>query len=529
VKNLFRQLADLWLKKEGINQDSRFLGYIYTTNYTHMKLRIIFLSIFLVIAAKATSQDGYTVKKDSVQSDILIQKRMISVFLPEGYDAKDSKFPVIYVLDADGRDQHTVPTARFLFLNNKMPKAIIVGVFNIDRNHDFLPDSSESAKTGGGADNFLQFFKQELIPHINKNFKTEGFNVLIGHSYGGVFAMHVLLNDPDLFDAYIAIDPSFWYKRQMQVISAQAEFQKAKNWNKPIYISGREGEGMDGMGITAMEKVLKTSSPAALKWKITAYPNEDHGSVTFKSVYDGLRYIFDSGGSFSVFPQVATLPEGASTFAFIQNITPNLRYTLDGTEPTLESLVCTEKIEITKPCTLTVKSLGGNYRSTPSVKRIFASGDYLKGQKIMKNLKQGLKYSYYEGVWDSVPDLSKLTPKKTGITNSLNLDFAVKKDSFAVRFEGYIQITKKDLYDLWITSDDGAKVYLNNVLQLDNDGLHSADMPVVSMLPLNPGYYPFRIDYFEKNGGEGITLGYLKIGEKIEPVTFGKEMLFYKE
>ena len=217
-------------------------------------------------------------KKDSIQSDVLKQNRKINIYLPEGYDAKDVKFPVLYVLDADGRDQHTVPTARFLFLNNKMPKAIVVGVFNIDRNHDFLPDSSLAASTGGGADNFLKFFKTDLIPYINKNFKTEPFNVLIGHSYGGVFVMHALLNDPDLFDAYIAIDPSFWYKKEMQVKSAQIEFQKNKTWNKPIFISGRDGGGMKGMGITSMKKVLKTSAPAGLKWKIVAYPNEDHGS-----------------------------------------------------------------------------------------------------------------------------------------------------------------------------------------------------------------------------------------------------------
>jgi len=493
-----------------------------------MKSKFILLTFLIFIAVKASSQDGYSVTNDSVKSEVLKQNRKISVFLPEGYDVTDAKFPVLYVLDAPGRDQHTVPTARFLFLNGKMPKAIIVGVFNIDRNHDFLPDSSRSAVTGGGADNFLQFFKQELIPHIDKKFKTEGFDVLVGHSYGGVFAMHVLLKDPDLFDAYIAIDPSFWYKNKMQVISAQEEFLKEKNWNKPIYITGREGEGMEGMGINAMEKALKTSAPAGLKWNIAGYPNEDHGSVTFKSVYDGLRYIFDSGGSFSVFPQSAILPVGTSTFAFVQNINPNLRYTLDGTEPTAESPVCTQQIEISQPCTLTVKSLGGNYKSTPSVKRIFASGDYLNGQKISKTLKQGLKYSYYEGVWDSVPDLSKLSPKKTGVASSLNLDFVARKDSFAIRFEGYIKITKKDLYDLWVTSDDGSKVYLNNELLLNNDGLHSADLPVVSLLPLNPGYYPIKIDYFEKNGGEGITIGYLNNEKNIQPVPIGKEMLYYK-
>ncbi len=494
-----------------------------------MKIKIILLALALLVSVKVSSQDGYTLKKDSIQSDILKQNRKISIFLPEGYDAKDAKFPVLYVLDADGRDQHTVPTARFLFVNGKMPKAIIVGVFNIDRNHDFLPDSSQAANTGGGADNFLQFFKKELIPYVNKNFKAEPFNVLIGHSFGGVFVMHALLNDPDLFDAYIAIDPSFWYKNEMQVKSAQLEFMKAKNWDKPIFISGREGSGMKGMGITSMEKVLKSSAPAGLKWKIVAYPNEDHGSVPFKSVYDGLRFIFDAGSNFMVFPMAAILPKGTSTFALIQNINPNLHYTTDGTEPTINSPKCKERIEINKPCTLKVKSVVSNYKNNPSVTRVFSAGEYMNGLESVENLKPGLKYSYYEGVWDSVPDFSKLTPKKNGTTGNIDLNFALKKDSFGVQFEGYLHITKKDLYELWITSDDGSKVYLNNQLLFDNDGLHSADSPVAKVVPLNPGYYPLRIDYFERTGGEAVTLGYVAVGKKIQPLPIPKEMLFYKE
>ena len=179
-----------------------------------MKNRILIFTTLCLFVLNLSAQDGYTIKKDSLQSDILKQKRLISIFFPDGYDAKDAKFPVIYVLDADGRDQHIVPTARFLFVNNKMPKAIIVGVFNIDRNHDFLPESSDKPPMGGGADNFLQFFKKELIPFIDQKCKTTHFNVLVGHSFGGLFAMHALINDPDVFDAYIAIDPSFWYTRR---------------------------------------------------------------------------------------------------------------------------------------------------------------------------------------------------------------------------------------------------------------------------------------------------------------------------
>src|SRR5664279_108390 len=116
-----------------------------------MKIRIILLTLLFCISVKVSSQDGYTVKNDSLKSVILSQTRKLNIYLPEGYDAKDATFPVLYVLDADGRDQHIVPTARFLFVNGKMPKTIVVGVFNLDRNPDFLPLSSDKPPMGGGA------------------------------------------------------------------------------------------------------------------------------------------------------------------------------------------------------------------------------------------------------------------------------------------------------------------------------------------------------------------------------------------
>jgi predicted alpha/beta superfamily hydrolase len=494
-----------------------------------MKIRFFIAAILMAISVGIAAQDGYIVKQDSIKSDILKQTRKISIFLPEGYDAKDARFPVLYVLDADGRDQHTVPTARFLFVNSKMPKAIVIGVFNIDRNHDFLPDSSKSATTGGGADNFVQFFKKELIPYIDKNFKTESYKVLVGHSYGGLFAMHALLTDPDVFDSYIAIDPSFWYKDQMIVSKVQAEFLKSKNWKKVLFITGREGGGMKQMGVSTMEKQLKSYAPKDLIWKVVAYPNEDHGSVPFKSVYDGLRFIFDAGGIFNVYPQSGILPEGTSTYALIENRNPNLRYTIDGTEPTMSSPLCPDKIIINKPCTLKVKCVSTKYNNIPTIARIFVKGEFMNGVQSVDNLKPGLIYSYYEGVWDSVPDFSTLTPKKRGTTENLDLKFALRKDSFAVQFEGYIHITKKDLYDLWIVSDDGSKLFLNNELLLDNNGLHAAQNPVVKLVPLNPGYYPIRIQYFERTGDESVTIGTVENGKKPKAVPITKEMLFYKE
>jgi hypothetical protein len=231
-----------------------------------------------------------------------------------------------------------------------------------------------------------------------------------------------------------------------------------------------------------------------------------------------------------VFPNAGIMPKGSTTFALIQNVNPYLHYTLDGSEPTINSPLCKERIEIKKPCTLKVKSISkSTYKNLPSVSREFVEGDYMSGEQTVGNLKSGLKYSYYEGAWDSVPDFSKLKTVKQGFTDDLNLNFAAKKDSFAVKFEGYLHITNKELYDLWITSDDGTKVYLNDQLLFSNDGLHSANIPVVKAIPLTPGYYPLRIEFFEKTGSESITLGWVSGKKKLEAVPIPKEILFYKE
>lgn len=491
-----------------------------------MKIRLFVTAFLLCLSFNILAQDGYTVKKDSIQSIVLKQNRKISIFLPEGYEASKTAFPVIYVLDADGRDQHIVPTARFLFLNKKMPKALIVGVYNIDRNHDFLPDSTRSALTGGGADNFVRFFHEELVPFVDRNYKTESYRVLIGHSYGGVFAMYSLLTDPDLFNAYIAIDPSLGFKDHLMIKNARMEFTMEKNWKKALFIAGREGGAMKDMGVDAMEDLLKSSAPKGLSWKVVAYPDEDHGSVPFKSAYDGLRFIFDSGNNFYVFPVSGVLPKGKSAFALIVNNNPYLHYTLDGTEPSESSPLCTDTIRISKPCILKVKSTRGQYTHNQVVTRFFTEGDYMKGIKSLKNLKQGLKYSYYEGVWDSVPDFSKLKPLKTGVTNKTDFSFALKLDSFAVKYEGYLHITKKDLYYLWVSSDDGSKVYLNNELLLDNDGLHSADLPVVKLVPLDAGYFPLEIRFFERTGDQSVILG--TVNDLLKPLPIPEEMFFYK-
>ncbi len=483
----------------------------------------------LLFLSAASAQEGYTVRRDSLQSAVLGQNRHLNIYLPEGYDTTNLKYPVIYVLDADGRDQHIVPTARFLFLNHRMPRVIIVGVMNIDRNHDFLPDSSQNAPTGGGADNFMRFFSGELIPYVEKNLRTESYKVLIGHSYGGLFALYSLLKDPGLFDAYIAIDPSVWYKNLSFLKYAAKEFPESKDWRRTIFITGRDSSGMKEMGIAPLEKLMKESAPADLNWKITAYPDEDHGSVPFKSAYDGLRYIFDSGSSLQAYPVTGIIPAGMPFNVYFMNLSADLRYTTDGSEPGPDSPHCLPKTELPGPCTLKIRSVTRKYNNFPTAVYVYKKGDFLHGLKSVENLKPGLKYEYFEGSFDSLPDFSRLKRIRSGIAETLGLGMAARKDSFALRFDGYLHIEQQALYYLWILSDDGSRMYLNNNLIMDNNGIHSADLPKMIALPLTPGYYPITVEYFEKSGNESVSAGILKWDDDLSPAPLAREVLFHKE
>jgi predicted alpha/beta superfamily hydrolase len=490
----------------------------------HMKFVFPVLILMLFFMADIFPQDGYTVRKDSLQSVVLRQCRHLSVYLPEGYDTSKTGFPVIYVLDGDGRCQHIVPTARFLFLNGKMPKAIVVGVTNRDRNHDFLPDSSLYAPTGGGADLFIRFFKEELIPYVENHFRTDSIKVLIGHSYGGLFAIHALLCDPGLFNDYIAIDPSCWYKDKMIVGEAVAGFSRPGKWKTSLFITGREGQGMQDMGITAFGALLQKSAPGELDWRITAYPDEDHGSVTFKSAYDGLRILFEPG-NFQVVPQSGIIPKGHSAWVSVQNANSGIRYTVNGTEPAAHSEKAGDWIELKNACTLKVKHISTLGNSGSAEACLFTMGKFEKGLKTVNSPAPGLRYSYYEGGWDSTPDLSSLQPLKTGISDDVDLKMAGKKDSFAVRYEGYIHITRKDVYTFVAMTDGNLQAEFNNRELLSTGSMHKADRIFSRQLPLDPGYYPLKLIYTHKTGKPNLIFHgtLLKANTELKPL----EHLFF--
>jgi len=452
-------------------------------------------------------------KRDSIQSVILNEKRVLQVILPEKYKPGSAdKYDVLYILD-DWNIKLGYDIQRFIQNENSMPPVIIVGVLNTDRDKDFLPTHSGGNKTSGSAGKFLRFFKDELIPYINKTYPSDGDNTLFGHSFGGVFVTYALLNEPQLFTNYIAGDPSYWWDNGVMLKQVKEKLPSLAGKGKALYIGGREGQGMKEMNINPMDSLLKKDAPADFRWVVKAYPGESHGTVRLKNFYDGLRFAYaDYGGKPIIFhPTSGIVLKDKPIKIWYFDDTTKVHYTLDGSQPLVTSPVARPEIELPGPAKITFRKVTGHPKTDQTLTSEFKEGAYLATTPLRKNYKAGgFSYAYYEGEWDKLPDFKKLTPVKNGVADStFSIDKLPRQNNFGLVIEGQFEVKQDGYYIFAMSSDDGSKVYLGDKLIIDLDGLHGDDLSWSYIAPLKKGFYPLRIEYFQKEGGRKLELVYV--------------------
>ncbi len=211
---------------------------------------ILVATLFLMCVTTASSQvtkvasvvhSQYAIKSQAVGED-----RTFLVRLPVNYERSQTRYPVIYMLDA-----HPPQPAMMAGMleqqvwGDVMSDAIIVGIQNTNRVRDMTPTPGDRAGAGG-AEKFLRFIETELIPFVDKNFRTEPHRTIAGHSLAGLFVVYALTERPDAFNAYIAASPYLHWDNNYLVERAEASFKKRSEWNKTLFIGlGDEPEYMN--------------------------------------------------------------------------------------------------------------------------------------------------------------------------------------------------------------------------------------------------------------------------------------------
>jgi enterochelin esterase-like enzyme len=148
------------------------------------------------------------VRSEKIESAKMGETRECWVSLPDGYAESGEKYPVLYMMDGDFNfNSGLIGGVRYAAFLGQIPEFIIVGIKNTDRSKDIFPEVvtyRDGSKDGGRADQYLDFIREELIPQIDKNYRTDNFRVLYGTSNTGFTTVYALFRNPDMADAYIA-------------------------------------------------------------------------------------------------------------------------------------------------------------------------------------------------------------------------------------------------------------------------------------------------------------------------------------
>lgn len=154
----------------------------------------------------------------SITSAALREARTVNVVLPTGYaNNPEKRYPVLYLIDG-GVDQDLLHVSGALHLGalwGRSSEAIVVGIETTDRRKELVgptrdPELLKKYPTAGSSKAFRTFIRDEVKPLIERRYRTNGQDAVIGESLAGLFILETYLDEPTLFDAYAAIDPSLW-------------------------------------------------------------------------------------------------------------------------------------------------------------------------------------------------------------------------------------------------------------------------------------------------------------------------------
>ena len=239
------------------------------------------------VAAQADSvpaHDSFT-----VQSRALGEARPVNVYVPPRFRAAPEgaaeRLPVLYMPDG-GLDEdfpHIVQTVDSLIARRVIRPVIVVGVPNTQRRRDLTgptrvkTDSAIAPRVGGSAA-FRRFLRAELVPEIERRYRTTKERAIIGESLAGLFIVETFLEDPSLFTHYVALDPSVWWNGGMLVDSARSRLAHFDKAPRTLYLASSR-EPSTSVGLARLDSLLRVTKPKGLRWRYEPRPDLEHSTI----------------------------------------------------------------------------------------------------------------------------------------------------------------------------------------------------------------------------------------------------------
>lgn len=249
------------------------------------------------VCAQETPRPVVVGERIDLQSSVLQQSYDLRIATPWSYDSGNRRYGVVYVLDGGVHFEHAAASVDFLSgLPLRVPELIVVAVNIAGRNRHFttptlVPGEAADFPTSGGADEFMRFMREELMPWVDQSYRTNEYAALVGHSLSGLFVIHALVTEPETFNAYIALSPSLWWNDEGTVHEAKTFFESTAELNAALYMAS----GAEPLYVNArnLAEVLAENSPDGFRWTLEFKGDQGHNSVAPPALYEGLEMIFD--------------------------------------------------------------------------------------------------------------------------------------------------------------------------------------------------------------------------------------------
>ena len=241
--------------------------------------------------AVATRQHSIIITNNDYKTE-----RLIHIQVPVSYEDKTKQsYPVLYVTDADWNFPMIASYVDYLIYNKRIPEMLVVGIENINRNSDFVAPADPNFPESGQQARFLNYLESTLMPQINQNYRTNNFDILLGHSFGGVVTLASLFKQPGLFDAYIAIGTSTWVSDRQSFKDATEYLSVNTHPKAFLYLSHAEFDGGDTVPANyEMWSALQRRPRPGLEVHSKEIADTNHFTAVMPSVIDALDKLYPS-------------------------------------------------------------------------------------------------------------------------------------------------------------------------------------------------------------------------------------------
>ena len=254
----------------------------------------------IVPSVRAQKPEPLTIGETfTLPSATLKETRRINVYLPSAYtETATTRLPVLYMPDGGMAEDflHIAGLVQVLTGNGTMRPFILVGIENTERRRDMTgptedPEDKKIAPRVGGSQAFRAFIRTELMPAIRERYRTTDETAIVGESLAGLFVVETFLREPDLFNTYIAFDPSLWWNKEALVKSAPDALKASRERKRAMYLSSSNQPEL--AAVTArFAALLNAEGGAQLSWTHVPMPAEQHSTIYHPAALAAFRAVF---------------------------------------------------------------------------------------------------------------------------------------------------------------------------------------------------------------------------------------------